>query len=184
MKANRSKERSRHQIRMETDPDYRARKQASWRRSQAKRLLDPDVREKARERSSEWNQKMRSDPDYLRAELAANVARRQESGLTKISSNIRCRLYQAVTRAKAQKISGSFEQIVGCSWPEFKVYFENLFEPGMTWSNHSLKGWHVDHIIPVSSFDLTDPDEQRKANHWSNLQPLWAFDNLSKSNKI
>ena len=67
---------------------------------------------------------------------------------------------------------------VGCSAEELKVYFESLFKEGMTWDNYGE--WHVDHIRPVSSFTA---QEWEQVNHYSNLQPLWAKDNLSKGNK-
>ena len=54
----------------------------------------------------------------------------------------------------------------------------------MTWKNHGLKGWHIDHIIPCAAFDLTKEEEQKKCFHYSNLQPLWWIDNLKKSNKM
>ena len=53
----------------------------------------------------------------------------------------------------------------------------------MTWSNHSLKGWHIDHIKPLSKFDLEKESEQKKAFNYKNCQPLWAFENLEKGNK-
>lgn len=51
----------------------------------------------------------------------------------------------------------------------------------MTWENWSLNGWHIDHIRPVSSFDLSDHAQVKECFHYSNLQPLWAIDNLKKS---
>ena len=51
----------------------------------------------------------------------------------------------------------------------------------MSWSNHGPKGWHVDHIRPLASFDLGDLEQQRRACHFTNLQPLWWYENLSKS---
>lgn len=54
----------------------------------------------------------------------------------------------------------------------------------MNWDNHGRRGWHLDHIIPISSFDLSNREEFLKAVHYTNIQPLWAIDNLRKSNKI
>lgn len=71
--------------------------------------------------------------------------------------------------------------LIGCSIAELKIWLENQFKPGMTWLNHSFGGWHIDHIIPCSAFDLTDEEQQRKCFHYTNLQPLWALDNLQKS---
>ena len=67
--------------------------------------------------------------------------------------------------------------LLGCTWLEAKMHFEKLFQEGMTWQNHGMHGWHIDHIRPISSFSL---DEMHLANNINNLQPLWAEDNLSK----
>ena len=64
----------------------------------------------------------------------------------------------------------------------FKTWIECKFKEGMTWENRHL--WHIDHIIPCSHFDLTKPEEQAKCFHYTNLQPLWASENLSKGNRI
>ena len=63
-----------------------------------------------------------------------------------------------------------------------KKYLENKFKPGMTWEKRGLI--HIDHIIPCASFDLTDSKQQAKCFHYTNLQPLWAHQNLSKGAKI
>ena len=60
------------------------------------------------------------------------------------------------------------------------MHLEAQFKPGMTWDNYGLKGWHVDHIRPCASFDLRDPEQQRRCFHYTNLQPLWAEENLKK----
>ena len=54
----------------------------------------------------------------------------------------------------------------------------------MSWENYGIHGWHIDHIIPCDFFNLQDPVEQYMCFRWQNLQPLWAKDNLKKSNKI
>ena len=67
-------------------------------------------------------------------------------------------------------------KLLGCTWEEAKVHFESLFQEGMTWENHGE--WHIDHVRPIASFAQ---DELHLMNHISNLQPLWAKDNLQKS---
>lgn len=83
-----------------------------------------------------------------------------------------------------RKKSGSAVRDLGCSIEELKIYLESKFQSGMNWQNHSKTGWHIDHIKPLYSFDLTIREELIKACHYTNLQPLWAIDNLKKSNKI
>jgi hypothetical protein len=80
--------------------------------------------------------------------------------------------------------SGSAVQDLGCSIPELKNYLESKFQEGMTWENWSFKGWHIDHIIPLDSFNLSDRKEFLKACHYTNLQPLWSSDNIRKKNKF
>jgi hypothetical protein len=80
------------------------------------------------------------------------------------------------------KKSKRTRELLGCTVEEFKKYIECKFKPGMSWENRHLI--HIDHIIPCSSFDLTKPEEQAKCFHYTNLQPLWASENLSKGNRI
>ena len=80
--------------------------------------------------------------------------------------------------------SNSTMKLVGCTLPELKQYLENKFQIGMSWENHSYRGWHIDHIIPCASFDLSKQEEQKKCFHYTNLQPLWGKDNIRKSAKI
>ena len=75
-------------------------------------------------------------------------------------------------------------KLLGCSIDFFKQYLVSKFLVGMSWDNYGLYGWHIDHIIPCASFDLEKESEQYKCFHYTNLQPLWAKDNLQKSNKI
>ena len=98
----------------------------------------------------------------------------------KIATTLRSRLYHAINNN--QKVGSAIDNL-GCSVKELKLYLESQFQEGMTWDNWSKYGWHIDHIKPLSSFDLSDPEQFKKACHYSNLQPLWAEDNLKKSNK-
>lgn len=73
---------------------------------------------------------------------------------------------------------------MGGSVEDIKNHIESQFMEGMTWGNHGVRGWHIDHIKPCASFDLTDIEEQKKCFHFTNLQPLWAHDNLVKNGRI
>ncbi len=73
-------------------------------------------------------------------------------------------------------------QLIGCSVYFLKQHLESKFKPGMSWKNYGK--WHIDHILPCSSFDLSKPSEQKKCFNYKNLQPLWARDNIIKSDKI
>lgn len=95
----------------------------------------------------------------------------------KIACVLRARLKEAL---KNSAKTGSAVADLGCSIEELKKYLESKFKPGMTWQNWSKTGWHIDHIRPLSSFDLTDPEQVKIACHYSNLQPLWASENISK----
>ena len=97
----------------------------------------------------------------------------------KIKSCLSARLRIAIKSKNGSKSQRTME-LIGCSIEFFKSYFEKLFKPGMTWENHGLYGWHFDHIIPCYEFDLTNPKEQKKCFHYTNLQPLWAKENLKK----
>lgn len=73
---------------------------------------------------------------------------------------------------------------IGCSLEELTAHLESKFQEGMTWENRGQFGWHIDHVVPLSSFDLSIEENLYKSNNYKNLQPLWAKDNLVKSNKI
>ena len=90
-------------------------------------------------------------------------------------------------RARINKIvkynrNKSSIEILGCSIDDFKKHIENNFKDGMTWDNYGYYGWHIDHITPISS--AKSDDELMGLCHFTNPQPLWANENLKKSNKI
>lgn len=95
----------------------------------------------------------------------------------KLRKNLRTRISVALQRNFK---SGSAIQDLGCTIEELKLYLELKFKKNMSWENYGLKGWHIDHIIPLCNFDLTDRKQFLKACHYTNLQPLWWEENLSK----
>lgn len=94
---------------------------------------------------------------------------------------LRSRLHKAVRRGRDSTAS---IRCLGCSVAELRRHIESLFTDGMTWDNWRADGWHIDHKIPLDAFDLTDDEQVRRACHYTNLQPLWARENLLKSNKV
>jgi hypothetical protein len=97
----------------------------------------------------------------------------------KLKHTLRTRLRKAI---KSKKGGSAIEEL-GCTISELKFYLESQFQIGMSWENWSSKGWHIDHIRPLNSFDLSDPEQVRIACHYSNLQPLWASENIRKGDK-
>jgi hypothetical protein len=99
----------------------------------------------------------------------------------KMANAVRRRLGEYLNLKGLTKTNKTFT-IVGCTPAELKIHLEKQFKPGMTWWNHTPKGWHIDHIIPLASAETLE--ETEKLAHYTNLQPMWAKDNIKKSNKI
>lgn len=96
-----------------------------------------------------------------------------------IGKNIHTRLYVAI---KNNYIKSDIHNL-GCNLKEFKNYIESKFKIGMTWDNYG-KEWHIDHIKPLNSFDLTNKEQLLTCCHFTNTQPLWEQENLRKWTKV
>lgn len=99
----------------------------------------------------------------------------------KLKHILRVRIQKAL-RLNCKKTSST--ELLGCNISEYKLYLESKFTDGMNWENYGRKGWHIDHIIPCDSFDMSDPEQQKQCFHYTNTQPLWWEDNLKKHTKI
>ena len=97
----------------------------------------------------------------------------------RISSRIR----MAIKVGNGYKIC-KYEDLLGCSIPDLKVYLEDKFSKEMSWNDFMGGKIQIDHIIPCAAFDLTKEDEQRKCFYYKNLQPLWNIENIRKSDKL
>ena len=77
---------------------------------------------------------------------------------------------------------------LGCDIETYRAYIEDQFEPGMTWENHTADGWHIDHIIPIkfpgAAGGPPTLEEVSQRLHYTNTQPMWAVDNISKGNRF
>ena len=105
--------------------------------------------------------------------------RRQTDIDYRIKKNLRGRIYKAIKRNSK---STSTMILIGCSMDELKIHLSSMFKEGMSWDNYGK--WHIDHIKPCASFNLSDPAQQKECFHYSNLQPLWAIENIKKSDQL
>jgi hypothetical protein len=170
----RDSNRERHNGWGKKNPDQR-------RISQQKYLeAHPDRRRKSQ---LDWIERNRDQ--HREYQRGLRKRRRQSDPDWRFRVNLRGRLHKALTRASAEKFGKTLE-LVGCSVPDLKAHLAALFLPGMDWSNygHGRGRWNVDHRIPCAAFDLTNPDQQRRCFHFSNLQPLWHPDNVAKGARI
>lgn len=132
-------------------------------------------------RCGSLNNSEKSFCDVCREKVSIYWKQRRSDDINfKLANNLRNRLRQAL---KANQKSGSAVRDLGCAVPECKLYLESKFQPGMSWDNWgSGPGkWQIDHIIPLMSFDFSNPEQFPKACHYTNLQPLWYEDHLKKT---
>jgi hypothetical protein len=134
-------------------------------------------KENIRKRIKEWEIK-----NYRKIRDRKNKKtkeRRKKDPVYHMMNKVRCRLRKYLITLNITKKNKTFD-IVGCTPQELKEYLEKKFINGMTWENRSE--WHIDHIIPLSS--AKTEEELYKLCHYTNLQPLWAEENMKKGNKI
>ena len=133
---------------------------------------DPINQEKIKKWHEENREKNRPKRnEYMRTKRKTDI-------LFRLVSSMRSRMNLYIKRSRFNKKKRTFKMI-GCSPEELRKHLEKQFRPGMSWANHG--SWHIDHIIPLDS--AKNEEEMNKLFHYSNLQPLWATENLKKSNK-
>lgn len=137
-------------------------------------LLNPD---KTKAATRKWSQ---NNKDKVNAKCRRFYHKHKNNPLYKISLSLRSRTLIAIKR-KCWKKQNKFNAYIGCSLQELKNHIEKQFKPGMSWNNHSLHGWHIDHIVPLCSAKTVK--ELYKLCHYKNLQPLWAQENHSKGGR-
>lgn len=130
---------------------------------------EPDYKEKRKQEACQSNAKLRP---------ARRKARRETDEAWRLEQVCRTRLWNALKGVAAK--SAKTMDLVGCTGQELLAYLETTKVPDKDYTGEV----HVDHIVPCSSFNLEDPEEQRKCFHYTNLQYLPALDNLKKSDKL
>lgn len=191
---NKEKIRERARLRRKNDPEMvRAEDRAWYAKNRKRKLAQLSAARKAKtpamqsavERTKKWRA---ANPDKVRANKRRAYARTRGTNCDAvIGRRLRTRISQALRQQSGLKAKRTIE-LLGCSLNDFRIYIESKFEIGMTWGNWGKgKGrtvWHIDHIIPCALFDLKRPDHQKRCFHFSNLQPLWAYDNTLKGAKM
>lgn len=133
--------------------------------------------DEARRREKEWRDR---NPEKLRRRLRDKARERRKTDPSyRLSQNLRRRLRSALSgRVKG----GSAVGLLGCTIDEFKKMLEAQWQDGMSWNNYGQRpgSWNIDHIIPMSSRDLSERKNLEEVCHYSNLRPMWASDNYSK----
>lgn len=162
----------------ETSKKYRLKNREAVRESARKLFAkDPErYRMLSAQKSARWRKKF-----FEKHGTCHTAVRRRSDKVFRLAANTRNRIYMALKSSSAFK-SDRTVALVGCTVSQLFRHIESLFLEGMSWENRDQ--WHIDHIIPLAKFDLSDPAQQSAAFHYTNLQPLWAKDNLRKSDKI
>jgi len=132
-----------------------------------------------------WRERWRKAPPRVRTEKRKEwesqyYHKRSSDQQERLRRVLRSRLRDAIQNGRR---AGSAVRDAGCSMEELVAHIESLWLDGMSWDNYGYRGWHIDHIRPLALFDLTDRGQFLAAVHYSNLQPLWAEDNLKKGKK-
>lgn len=157
--------------------------------SRSYRLRNPEKRrqtlcadrEKNPNRSKEWRN---ANLEKCRTLSAAYITkRRKEDPIFRIIGSVRLQTWKALKKKNSPKPC-SLSKLVGCSLEFFRKWIESQLPKGMTLENYGKYTWHIDHIIPLSSFDLTDSKQLKIACHYTNLRPMLAKENISKGKKI
>jgi hypothetical protein len=130
---------------------------------------NPEYVEKGKQRAKEWRKK---NPKYIEKWMNNKFK-------TDINYYLKHRINTSILNYLNNKNNKVIDYL-GCSIDDFKIHLESLFTEGMTWDNRGKFGWHIDHIQPANTFDLSKEEEIKKCWHYTNLRPLWWQDNLKR----
>ena len=155
-----------------------------------RRQYASEHREQALARQNKYRAKYmnRIKASYRRRRIQIN-ARAEEIRKNKMREDAQFRIKRLTKNRISQALrwdyqSGTAIDALGCSIVNFKRHITSKFKRGMCWKNRGHSGWHIDHIIPLSAFDLTNRKQFKAAFNYKNTQPLWAKENARKGAKI
>lgn len=165
--------------------ELRALNLEATREKERQRRNTPELRARAVQKTREWVSNNRD----RHVEWAREYRKKRANNDPTFKATIamRRRFYMAIRNQVYDGWnirSGQAVRLLGCTMAEFVAYIESLWSDGMTWENWTRDGWHIDHIVPLAAFDLSDEEQVKAACHYTNLRPLWAKDNLRKGAKV
>lgn len=135
-----------------------------------------------REYSKKWRAEKLNDPE-TGEEYKKEMTKRKREAMRRNKRDPRFRAMHNAGKRLKEAVLKEYKRTVGCDRPHFTAHIEKQFSKGMTWDNYGTV-WHIDHVIPLSSFDLLNPEEVRRAGHYTNLQPMFAQENRDKSDSV
>lgn len=160
--------------------NYGGKKEYHRERRENNREYFVEYRKNNKERFSELGKKYRkNNKDKIRSHIKHKLKNNPEF---KLRMTLSRRILRGIKEQYSEKAYSTIE-LLGCTIQEAREHLEKQFKKGMTWENHGQFGWHIDHRVPCSNFDLTDPEHQKACFHFTNLQPIWWRDNLEKADK-
>lgn len=159
----------------ETNKNWRIKNKEKVKKNWVNWYLKPENKIKVRKNQNKLERKKTLKVYYRN--------RRKNDPLFKLINNLRGALHKLIIRNQKIIKNKRTKELLGCSVEELKFHIEKQFLPGMSWDNYGYKTWHIDHIKPLSLAKTMDDIIRLKLMHYTNLQPLWAKDNLSKSDK-
>ena len=157
---------------MKARSEVKAKVNASWRKYRENNL------EKVKERFDDW--KERNKDSYRESRTIFQREKRRNNPVFRMQQNLRRRLHWAVTHQETTKDETTMK-LVGCDLENLVDYLESNFQENMSWENYGE--WHVDHVRPCNSFDLSDEGQQQVCFNWRNLLPLWGEENQIKADR-
>jgi hypothetical protein len=165
-------------------PEVRAKRQEASKRRWLEYKQRPDVIAAKEERCRQREQ-ARNSPEYIASQRGKQneyIKRRyRENPNLRLAMKVRARIYSGLKRRGIFKTSRT-EELIGCSFDFLRQHIERQFKGKMSWDNPG--SFHIDHIVPLAAFDLTDPAQLKVACNWQNMRPLSPRKNMSKGAKL
>ena len=171
------------------DKDYVTARNHRKRMNYTKRMKNEDYRKafnrkKRKFYSIEKNRKHKNKKQNKRRAIKMKDPIYRENYNKKRREKLEDKCRSRIKNALGGKLKYSTtKKLLGCGFKQVQVHLEKQFDDFMTWQNKGRYGWHIDHKIPIASFDLTSPVDQHVCFWYKNLQPLWAKDNHAKKDK-